>query len=148
MPLLSCILPLYRSAKRACQGRLGDLPKLACQSLDPWLDQVALPLVIHSFGGGAEALPQGYLDGSHSCHYRLIPLLYARESDAVVEALEAITAPQKYKKVLKAYAPFKRLIYQGKGREARALFDQKTCPERSRLFETDCAMQAIGCARP
>lgn len=25
---------------------------LACQSLDPWLDQVILPLVIHSLGGG------------------------------------------------------------------------------------------------
>lgn len=28
-------------------------PELICQSLDPWLDQVALPLVIHSLGGGA-----------------------------------------------------------------------------------------------
>ena len=26
--------------------------ELVCQSLDPWLDQVVLPLVIHSFGGG------------------------------------------------------------------------------------------------
>lgn len=25
---------------------------LACQSLDPWLDQVVLPLVIHALGGG------------------------------------------------------------------------------------------------
>jgi hypothetical protein len=61
-------------------------------------------------------------------------LLYARESDAVVEALEAITAPQKYKKVLKAYAPFKRLIYQGKGREARALFDQKNLPRKEQVI--------------
>ena len=123
-----------RFAEYACTIRDRDLPELACQSLDPWLDQVALPLVIHSFGGGAEALPKGYLDGSHSCHYRLIPLLYARESDAVVEALEAITAPQKYKKVLKAYAPFKRLIYQGKGREARTLFDQKNLPRKEQVI--------------
>ena len=25
---------------------------LACQSLDPWLDQIVLPLVVHSLGGG------------------------------------------------------------------------------------------------
>ena len=31
-----------------------DWPKeIICQSLDPWLDQVALPLVIYSFGGSA-----------------------------------------------------------------------------------------------
>ena len=41
-----------------------DAPEaLVCQSLDPWLDQVALPLVIHSFGGGRDALPAGWLDG-------------------------------------------------------------------------------------
>ena len=33
-----------------------DRPEeLAIQSLDPWLDQVVLPLVIHSFGGGRPA---------------------------------------------------------------------------------------------
>jgi hypothetical protein len=44
------------------------------------LDQVALPLVIHGLGGGRDALPSGFLDGTHSCHYRLMPLLFARES--------------------------------------------------------------------
>ena len=39
-----------------------DPPKeLVCQSLDPWLDQIALPLVIHSFGGGRDTLPPGLL---------------------------------------------------------------------------------------
>ena len=53
-----------------------DGPKeIICQSLDPWLDQVALPLVIHSFGGGWDALEAGHLDGAISCHYRLLPLL-------------------------------------------------------------------------
>ncbi|MGB1970486.1 MAG: hypothetical protein ACPHO3_12000, partial [Paracoccaceae bacterium] len=27
-------------------------PRITRQSLDPWLDQVVLPMVIHSFGGG------------------------------------------------------------------------------------------------
>ena len=37
-------------------------PELVCQSLDPWLDQVALPLVIHALGGGRETIPAGYLE--------------------------------------------------------------------------------------
>jgi len=45
-------------------------PELVCQSLDPWLDQVALPLVIHCFGGGRDTLPAGYLDGSATCWKR------------------------------------------------------------------------------
>ena len=111
---------------------IRDTPPAAleCQSLDPWLDQVALPLVIHSFGGGRDALEQGWLDGSHSCHYRLMPLLYAREADRVVEVLEDVTAPNKVKKVLKAYEPMRRMIFQGKGHKARALFDQSDLPRK------------------
>jgi len=107
---------------------------LVCQSLDPWLDQVALPLVIHSFGGGRDTLPEGYLDGSVSCHYRLLPLLYARESDRVVEVLEEVTAPNKIKKVLKGHEAFKRMIYQGRGAKVRALFDQDNLPRREQAI--------------
>jgi len=56
--------------------------------------------VIHSLGGGRDALPQGYLDGSVSCHYRLLPMLYARESDHAVAVLEQVTQPNRLKKVL------------------------------------------------
>ncbi len=108
-----------------------DTPEpLICQSFDPWLDQVALPLVIHSFGGGRDALPEGLLDGSVSCHYRLFPLLYARENDRVVEVLEEVTAPNWVKKVLKGYEPMKRMIYQGRGQKVRALFDQDDLPRK------------------
>ncbi len=107
---------------------------LICQALDPWLDQVALPLVIHSFGGSRDALAPGYLDGSHSCHYRVLPLLYARENDRVVEILENITAPNKIKKVLKGYEPFRRMIFQGKGQRARALFDRDNLPRREQAI--------------
>lgn len=42
-------------------------PELAGQSLDPWLDQVPLPLVIHALGGGRDAMPAGcWLNGSIS----------------------------------------------------------------------------------
>ncbi len=105
-------------------------PELICQVLDPWLDQVALPLVIHSFGGGRNALEQGWLDGKTSCHYRVLPLLYARESQAVVDTLEAVAAPNKIKKVLKAYEPMRRMIFQRKGEKARALFDQARLPRK------------------
>jgi hypothetical protein len=103
-------------------------PELVCQPLDPWLDQVALPLVIHSFGGGRETLPEGMMDGSHSCHWRAMPLLYARESDAVVDLLEEIAAPNRIKRVLKRHEPFRKMIYHGKGRRLRADFDRNDLP--------------------
>ncbi len=115
---------------------ISDNPpdELACQALYPWLDQIALPLVIHSLGGGRDALPAGYLDGEVSCHYRLMPLLYARERDAVVDTLEEIAAPNRVKKVLKQYDPFKRMIYQKRGHKARALFDQAHLPRREQAI--------------
>jgi len=108
--------------------------ELAAQSLDPWLDQVALPLVIHSFGGGRDALPTGYLDGSTSCHYRTFPLLYAREDDATLAALHAVVAPNKLKKVLKGHEAIKRTIYQGRGQKIRALFDRDNLPRREQMI--------------
>jgi len=109
-------------------------PQLVCQTLDPWLDQVALPLVIHDLGGGRDALAHGWLDGSHSCHYRVLPLLYAREADRVVEMLEEVTAPNRIKRALKGYEPMKRMIFQGKGAKARALFDRDHLPRREQAI--------------
>ncbi|MDF1619661.1 hypothetical protein [Pseudothioclava nitratireducens] len=112
-----------------------DTPdELACQSLDPWLDQIALPLVIHSFGGGRPGPELDGLDGDVSCHYRTLPLLYARENDKVVETLEAITAPNPIKKVLKAYEPAKKLIYQKKGHKIRDMFDRSDLPSREQVI--------------
>lgn len=102
--------------------------ELVCQSLDPWLDQVALPLVIHKLGGGRATIPAGLLDGTVSCHWRVMPLLYAREADFVVDTLETVTAPNRIKKVLKGHDPFRKMIYQGKGRKVRAMFDRNDLP--------------------
>lgn len=107
---------------------------LASQTLSPWLDQVALPLVIHSFGGGRRTLPAGLLDGDVSCHYRTLPLLYARESDMAVELLKEVTAPNKIKKVLKQYEPIKRMVYQNRGAKVRALFDRNDLPRREQVI--------------
>lgn len=107
---------------------------LVCQPLDPWLDQVALPLVIHSFGGGRPGPALAGLDGDVSCHYRTLPLLYARESDAAVAALEAAIAPNPIKKILKDYEPLKKLVYQKKGATIRASFDRANLPRREQAI--------------
>ncbi|SHJ42217.1 hypothetical protein SAMN05444000_108119 [Shimia gijangensis] len=115
---------------------IRDTPprELVCQKLDPWLDQVTLPLVIHSFGGTRDALPSGLLDGDVTCHYRLLPLLYARERDRVVEVLEDVTAPNKIKKVLKQYDPMKRMIFQKRGHKVRDLFDRNNLPRKEQAI--------------
>ena len=115
---------------------IRDTPpvELCCQSFDPWLDQVALPLVIHALGGKRDALPEGLLDGTISCHYRMLPLLYARESDLAVEVLETVAAPNKLKKVLKGHDAIKRMIFQGRGEKVRALFDQDNLPRKEQAI--------------
>jgi hypothetical protein len=123
-----------RFLEYANEIRWNAPPELVCQPLDPWLDQVALPLVIHSFGGGRDALPEGYLDGDVTCHYRVLPLAYARENDHVIEVLEAVTAPNKIKKALKEYDPMKRMIYQRRGQKVRALFDRDALPRKEQAI--------------
>ncbi|MBY5988009.1 hypothetical protein [Roseovarius atlanticus] len=109
-------------------------PELVCQSLDPWLDQVALPLVIHSLGGGRDTLPDGLLDGEMTCHYRMFPLLYARENDDVVALLEDISAPNPVKKLLKNYDAIKFMVYHGRGQKVRALFDRENMPRKEQAI--------------
>jgi len=108
--------------------------ELCAQSFDPWLDQIVLPLVIHALGGGRDTLPPGLLDGDISCHYRFLPLLYARESQRAIDVLEAIAAPNKLKKLLKERDAIKRTVYQGRGAKVRALFDQDNLPRREQAI--------------
>jgi hypothetical protein len=118
----------------ALEVRDAPPPELVCQTLDPWLDQVVLPLVIHSLGGGRSALPPGLLDGEVSCHYRMLTLLYARENDHAVQTLEEVTSPNRIKKVLKQHEPFKRLVFQGRGQKVRALFDRNDLPRKEQAI--------------
>ena len=112
-----------------------DPPKeLVCQSLDPWLDQIALPLVIHSLGGRRDALPFGLMDGRITCHYRMFPLLYARESDQVVEVLETLSKDQAIKPILKQYDPIKFMVYHGRGHKVRAMFDRENLPRKEKAL--------------
>jgi len=112
-----------------------DPPEAAVlQSFDPWLDQVALPLVIHSLGGGRPGPELDGLDGDVSCHWRILPLAYARESDQAIEVIEAVSTPNKIKKVLKAYDPMKKMIFHGRGQKVRALFDRNRLPRAEKVI--------------
>lgn len=127
--------PAFGARYLAYALAIRDTPpaELVCQSLDPWLDQVALPLVIHSFGGGRPAF-DGLLDGQITCHWRALPLLYAKESDHAVEMLEKIAARKEIRRVLREYLPVKKFVYQNQGRKARALFDRASLPRREQII--------------
>lgn len=119
-----------------CALEIRDDPPEAVQlqSLDPWLDQVALPLAIHAAGGGRPGPDLDGLDGEITTHYRLMPLLYARESDAAVASAEAAMASNRIKKVLKEHEPFRRFILQNKGARARGLFDRANLPRKEQAI--------------
>ncbi|PXW67960.1 hypothetical protein C7964_10450 [Loktanella sp. PT4BL] len=108
--------------------------ELVIQPLDPWLDQIVLPLVIHGLGGGRPGSELAGLDGGVSYHYRLLPLFYATATDRQVAVLEEVTAPNKIKKLLKLYEPFKRMVYQGRGTKVRALFDRNNLPRHEKAI--------------
>jgi hypothetical protein len=118
-------------------------PELVCQSLNPWLDQVALPLVISALGGGRPGPELAGLDGEVTCHWRVLPLLYARESDRVVEVLETVCAPNPVKKVLKKYPAIKKMVYQGQGRAVRALFDRADLPRKEQVIRNTIKREGL-----
>lgn len=120
--------------KYATEIRRNPGPELACQSLDPWLDQVALPLVIHALGGGRPGPELDGLDTTLTCHWRVLPLFFAREDDATVAVMEEVAADKRVKQVLSDYGPFKKMLYKGQGREVRALFDRTNLPRKEQAI--------------
>ncbi|MFP5480212.1 MAG: hypothetical protein ACLGIE_11070 [Alphaproteobacteria bacterium] len=118
-------------------------PELVCQELFPWLDQIALPLVIHSFGGGRPGPELAALDGAATCHYRTLPLLYARESDRAVEVLETVAKDKALRPTLRDWAPVKTMVYQNKGRKARALFDRERLPHREQVIRNTLKREGL-----
>ena len=132
-----------RFLEYALSFRDNPTRELECQQLSPWLDQIALPLVIHSFGGGRPGPALAGLDGDVTCHWRSLPLLYVRERDAVVELLEQISASNAMKRILRDYEPFKKLIYQGKGAQVRALFDRANLPRREQMIRNTIKREGL-----
>lgn len=106
--------------------------ELACQVLDVHLDQIALPLVIHSLGGGRPGPELAGMDGDVTCHYRYLGLLYARESDLAVEAAQLLRQDKSARRILREWEPFKTLVLRNAGvKKARPLFDMGL-PENER----------------
>ena len=102
---------------------------LACQTLDPWLDQVALPLTVHALGGGRPGPGLDGLDGAASCHYRNLSLLYAREPDAVLDLIEELVADPRIAPLLQDDEAVARLIKGGEGRRViRPIFAGQNPP--------------------
>lgn len=123
----------FLSYALAVRDEPGDA--LASQSLDPWLDQVVLPLVIHGLGGGRPGPELDGLDGAVTCHYRNLALLYARESDATIAAFEDIAALPEISDLLREDPAFDKLVRQGAGRdEARQLFAGRPLPQKEQAI--------------
>ncbi|MES2915782.1 MAG: hypothetical protein V4753_11740 [Pseudomonadota bacterium] len=116
---------------------------LVCQELYPWLDQIILPLVIHSFGGGRPGPDLAALDGSATCHYRTLPLLYARESDRAVEVLETVAADPDLRPALRSWGALKRMVIQAEGAKARALFDRTNLPRREQMIRNTLKREGL-----
>ncbi|RED18527.1 hypothetical protein [Pontivivens insulae] len=94
--------------------------ELTGQSLDPWLDQIALPLAIAAEGGHTRGVTG--LDEHISCHYRTLPLLFAREDAHVVETVTRVAARNRTKKLLKRHPAFHQMLYRGGSARVQALF--------------------------
>lgn len=108
---------------------------LAAQKLDPWLDQITLPLVIHSFGGGRPGPALSGLDGDVTCHWRNLPLLYARESDRAVEVAQKAAHAADIRPLLANWPPADTLIYSGAGLSTlRPAFDRACLPQREQAL--------------
>jgi hypothetical protein len=123
--------------------RANPPEELVCQELYPWLDQITLPLVIHSFAGGRPGPDLAALDGPATCHYRTLPLLYARESDRAVEVLETIAADRDLRPVLRNWGALKRMVIQGEGAKARALFDRQSLPRREQMIRNTLKREGL-----
>ncbi|PTE12999.1 hypothetical protein [Pseudogemmobacter blasticus] len=133
----------FHASAPAFGGRLLDYARqirddrpeeLVCQEIFPWLDQIALPLAVHSFGGGRPGPELDGLDGDVTCHYRTIPLLYAKESDLAVQVLEEVALVKENRRLLRDWPQVKQLVYQNGGRRARAMFDQNDLPPREQMI--------------
>ena len=109
--------------------------ELACQAMDPWLDQIVLPLVIHSLGGGRPGPELDGLDGGITNHYRKLPLLYAQFDHHAIDVLEEAVAPKPVKRVLRDWEPARKLVYQQKGRtKVQPIFADRPHPVKEKVI--------------
>lgn len=121
-----------------------DRPEaLICQEIWPWLDQIALPLVVASFDGGRPGPELAGLDGAVTCHYRTLPLLYAQESDLAVAVLEEVSNQKENRRLLRDWEQAKKMVYQNRGRRARSLFDRDDLPRREQVIRNTLKREGL-----
>jgi hypothetical protein len=116
-----------RLAEIAATIRDDPPAELAGQKLWPWLDQIALPLCIASLGGGRPGPDLAGLDGATSCHYRTLPLLFAREEDAVVALFADLLATPEVGRAVGGWMAAQRIL-GGDGARIRGMFDRAALP--------------------
>ena len=96
--------------------------------MTPWLDQIALPIVLTANGGPWDKDVSPLLDDRFTYHYRYLPLLFARAPGRVVDALTELAFDPRIRPLLEGYPPFARFLYGDYGERARALFDRGALP--------------------
>ncbi len=109
----------------------------------PWLDQIALPLVIHSLGGGR---PGPGLAGHGRRGHLPLPHPAAalrKESDQAVTVLEALAEVKENRRILRDWAPVKQMVYQNGGKRARALFDRSDLPHREQAIRNTLKREGL-----
>ncbi|WP_128253545.1 hypothetical protein [Falsirhodobacter deserti] len=107
---------------------------IECQTMEPWLDQAVLPLVIASFGGGRPGPELAGLDGDVTCHWRVMPLMFARERDLAVEMMKKVASQSAVRDVLQKYGPARKMLYEGAGDQIRAMFDRNDLPRKEQAI--------------
>ena len=117
--------------------------ELVCQEIWPWLDQIVLPLVIASFGGGRPGPELSGLDGEASWHYRTLPLLYAQGPERAVAVLETVAKEKENRRLLRDWEQAKQMVFQNRGRKARALFNQNDLPKREQLVRNTLKREGL-----
>ncbi len=98
---------------------------------------------IHSFGGGRPGPELAPLDGSVSCHYRALPLLYVKETDHAVAVLEEVARDRSVRPFLRDWPAVKAMVYQNRGRKARALFDREHLPHREQAIRNTLKREGL-----
>ena len=72
-----------------------------------------------------------------------LPLLYAREGDRAVEVLEEVAEAKENRRLLRDWPQAKQMVYQNKGRKARALFDRANLPHREQAIRNTLKREGL-----
>ena len=117
--------------------------ELVCQEIYPWLDHFPPPVGWKPLEGGGPGPVLRGRGGEVTCHYRSLPLLYAREGDRAVEVLEEVAEAKENRRLLRDWPQAKQMVYQNKGRKARALFDRANLPHREQAIRNTLKREGL-----